>query len=204
MNIAVESAALARAQALADVALALGEVDRATRHPDGRPETDTTHTVMLALIAADIAPSLGLDPGEAALFALVHDLVEAYAGDTNTARGLDPHAAAAKAQREALALTRLRDELAASPWVIELINRYEAQAEAVPRLVRYLDKVTPKLTHRRNGCAAVKAIGMTREEVLDKHAVQGAELRARYPEHRAVALLFDAACAACELAFDEP
>lgn len=199
-----EHLVLERAQAIADLVLALGQVNRATWHPDGTPETDTTHTVMLALIAADLAPHAGLDRGEVAIYALVHDLVEAYAGDTNTARGLSADQALSKAAREAAALARIKRELAGSPWLIEVIESYEAQVHPAARWVRYLDKVTPKLTHRRNGCGAVKAIGMTRDEVLAKHKHQGDELRARYPDLPLADHLFRAACTACEVAFDEP
>ena len=116
---------LDRIQAIADLTLALGEVNRATQHPDGRAETDTTHTIMLSLIAADLAPDDGVEIADAVLFALVHDLAEAYAGDTNTARALNPEQAQAKAEREAAALTRIRQDLAASPWIAAAIDAYE-------------------------------------------------------------------------------
>jgi hypothetical protein len=47
-----------------------------------QPESDTDHTVMLALIACALAPIVDarLDVGLVAQYALVHDLVEAYAG----------------------------------------------------------------------------------------------------------------------------
>ena len=194
---------LNRAQAIADLVLALGKVNRATWHPDGTPETDTTHTVMLALLAADLAPEADppLDRGEVALYAIVHDLVEAYAGDTNTARGLSLDAMASKAEREAAALARIKQDLSASPWIINLIEGYELQINPAARFVRFLDKVTPKLTHVRNGCAAVKAIGMTLDEVREKHAQQGAELRGRYPEQDLADRVFHAACDACEVAY---
>jgi putative hydrolase of HD superfamily len=72
---------------LAQLCLRFGRVDRATTHEDGqRHETDTDHTVMLGVIACAFASSCGLDLdiGKVAQFALVHDLVEAHAGDTNT------------------------------------------------------------------------------------------------------------------------
>ena len=41
---------------IAAVAMRFGEIERATQHPDGRPESDTTHTVMLGLVALELAP----------------------------------------------------------------------------------------------------------------------------------------------------
>ena len=192
---------LDRIQAIADLTLALGEVNRATQHPDGRAETDTTHTVMLSLIVIDLAHENGVDRADATLFALVHDLAEAYAGDTNTARGLNPQQVQDKSEREAAALARIREDLSASPWVSSIIAHYEAQTNPAARFVRYLDKIMPKLTHRRNGCAAVKALGMTLEEVREKHVKQGLALRKQYPEFPALDALFWDACTACEIAY---
>ena len=73
---------------LAALVLQFGRVNRATFHPDGiRRETDTDHTVMLGVLAAALASrwhTLGLNVGRVAEFALVHDLAEAYAGDTQS------------------------------------------------------------------------------------------------------------------------
>lgn len=180
--------------ALASAALTFGQVQRATLHPDGTPESDATHTVMLALLVADVAAREGLDVGLAVQFALVHDLPEVYAGDTCTARGLSPDAAAEKAAREAASLERLRAELGPC-WTTDMVDRYEAQREPEARLVRYLDKVLPKLTHVLNGGLALAEIGMSAREVETKHAEQGAKLRALYPEMIATRALFDEACA---------
>ena len=180
--------------ALASAALTFGQVERATLHPDGSPESDATHTVMLAMVAAEMAAEEGLDPGLAAQFALVHDLPETYAGDTCTARALSPDAATAKAQREAASLDRLTTELGPC-WTIAMVRRYEAQTDPEARLVRYVDKVLPKLTHALNGGRALAAIDMTTAEIEQSHERQGASLRALYPEFTAVRALFDAACA---------
>jgi putative hydrolase of HD superfamily len=67
--------------------LTFARVNRVTLHEDGKtPESDTDHTVMVALCACSLAERLypSLDIGKVAQFALIHDLVEVYAGDTNT------------------------------------------------------------------------------------------------------------------------
>ena len=186
--------------ALSHLALKLGEIDRATQHPDGRAETDTTHTVMLALLATSLMPysAVDLSPGLVVHFALVHDLVEAYAGDTNTARGLTPVERTEKELREHIALMRIRTELTAFPWVGEMIDRYEAQKEPEARFVRYLDKVVCKYTHLLNRGSALRAIGMTHAEMKQKHIIQGLALREQYPELSFVAQVFDEACDTCE------
>jgi 5'-deoxynucleotidase YfbR-like HD superfamily hydrolase len=179
--------------AIARAALTFGQVQRATLHPDGTAESDATHTVMLAMVVADLARAEGLDIGLAVQFAVVHDLPETYALDTNTARGLTPSEAAAKAAREAASLVRLAAELGPC-WSTSMVQRYESQREPEARLVRYADKILPKLTHVLNGGLALAAIDMTVREVMAKHAEQGAKLRAEYPEFAATRALFDAAC----------
>jgi 5'-deoxynucleotidase YfbR-like HD superfamily hydrolase len=189
-----EPVLIEHALAIASAALTFGQVQRATLHPDGTPESDAAHTVMLALLVADVAAQEGLDVGLAVQFAVVHDLPETYAGDTCTARALSPEEAAAKAAREAASLERLRGELGPC-WTTALLERYEAQREPEARLVRYLDKVLPKLTHILNDGLALAAIDMTAEEVERNHAAQGAKLRALYPSMAATRALFDEACA---------
>jgi putative hydrolase of HD superfamily len=178
---------------IARVALTFGQVQRATLHPDGTPESDATHTVMLMMLVADVAAREGLNVGLAVQFAAVHDLPETYALDTCTARALSPEAAAEKVAREAVAVDRLRAELGPC-WTTSMIDRYEAQQEPEARLVRYLDKVLPKLTHILNDGSALVAIDMTADEAERNHAVQRAKLHALYPEMCVTRTLFDDAC----------
>lgn len=189
---------LAAALAAARVALAFGQVRRVTRHPDGELESDSTHAVMLSLLAIGVAPLAGLDPGLAAAFAAVHDLPETYGGDTDTSRELTPEEAADKARREAEGLERVCAELAGP--VADMLRRYEAQAEPEARLVRVLDKVTPKLAHLLNGGASFVALGLTAEHVRANHARQRARLAAEYPEPALAPAheLLAAACVAVE------
>ena len=148
---------IARAQALAALALRFSRVERVTRHEDGvRPETDADHVVMLALVACELSPA-GLSQPKIAEFAIVHDLVEAYAGDTQTLQ-IDAAGRAAKDARERAALERLRVEFGAHSWIVFMIEEYERQASPEARYVKLLDKVLPKLTHLTNGCAAARAL----------------------------------------------
>lgn len=171
---------LSRALTLARIALAFGRVERVTRHEDGvRPETDTDHTVMLGLVAAELAPP-HLDRAKIAAFALVHDLAEVYAGDTQTLV-ITPEGAAEKRAREDAARARLAAELGEGSWVASMLATYEAQQEPEARYVRLLDKVLPKLTHAFNGCAA--AVSLTdRAGFIDAHQRQLRKLQEEYPE----------------------
>ena len=165
---------------LARIALAFGRVERATRHEDGvRPETDTDHTVMLGLVACELAPP-GLDRAKIAAFALVHDLLEVHAGDTQTLT-ITPEAMVAKRAREDAARARLVGELGVGSWLAEILVIYEAQREPEARFVRVMDKVLPKLTHAFNGCVA--ALSLTdRAGFIEAHERQYRKLSEEYPE----------------------
>ena len=196
---------LPRMLRLADLVMAFGRVNRATRHPDGvRPESDAEHTLMLAFAAltlADQHPEWGLDAGRLAMLALVHDLPEVYAGDTNTAGGLTPEQAANKAARERAATERLHRELPGSV-LVRALDTYERQDTPEARFLRVLDKVLPKLTHALNGGAALREMGMSSvADVQAAHAAQRAKLFAEYPEwEEALGPIFDEAARAAERA----
>jgi 5'-deoxynucleotidase YfbR-like HD superfamily hydrolase len=183
--------------------LRLGQVQRATWHPDRSAESDTTHTCMLGVAALALQPyaAVRLDAGKLARLAYVHDYCELYAGDTNTLGGLDADARAAKAEREAQALERVRAELRRLPHLVRLIGQYEAQACDEARWLRYLDKVLPKLTHWWNGCGPVVAHGMTLIGLQQAHRAQGDELRGLYPRYTMLHRLFGQACRASEDAY---
>lgn len=169
------------ATVLAGHALAFGRIDRtASQHPDGRPESDTDHTVMLAWIAPALADLLypELDTCLVSTFASVHDAVEVFAGDTPTLR-IDVAGRAAKTERERQAALRWWAEFQGSlPWIGEMICRYERQGEPEARFVRAVDKCLPALTHMSNGCADIADYGLTAEEVEANQEIHRAEMAA--------------------------
>jgi 5'-deoxynucleotidase YfbR-like HD superfamily hydrolase len=201
---------------LGQLVLRFGRVNRATFHEDGaRPETDTDHTVMLGIIACALASDgvtaertnganihnvfTRLNPSRVAEFALVHDLVEAYAGDTQSfgfaGGGADAQKAkAAKAERELKAFQRICAEFVMFPWLERTMARYEEQKEPEARFVRYLDKALPKITHYLNSAKTLRNMGKTRDEVIVEHDKQMAKLREEYPEFPGVDDLLRALC----------
>lgn len=176
---------------LGELSLQFGLTNRATYHPDGiTPESDTDHTVMLGLIAcafADLHRELGLDMGLVAQYALVHDLVEVYAGDTPTLRQLSADAAADKAAREHDAYLRIAEEFAFTlPWVATTIADYELRRTPEARYVKALDKLLPKITHLLNDCATVREQGMDAEALAARYRTQPVEMRAYAADFPAV------------------
>lgn len=184
-------ASLTQATLLARIALAFGRVERATRHDDGvRPETDTDHTVMLGLVACELAPA-HLDRARIAAFALVHDLVEVYAGDTQTLT-ITSQGMASKMAREDAARERLVAELGPGSWLADMLATYEHQKEPEARFVRLVDKVLPKLTHAFNACAAAKPL-TDRAGFDAAHARQFKQYSEEYPEFEGGLALLKAA-----------
>lgn len=155
---------------LGALVLAFGRVNRVTCHPDGTtPESDTDHTVMLGLLACAFAARFAshLDLGKIAQFALVHDLVEVYAGDTATAKTLSDEARADKQAREEAALKRIRAEFDAEfPWIGETIEAYESLETPEARFVKVADKVMPKITNTLNQGATFVLQGHDRESAV--------------------------------------
>jgi len=164
---------------LGRLSLAFGRVDRITYHEDGvTPESDADHTVMLGLVACAFAARHlpNLDLGRIAQYALVHDLVEVYAGDTPTLR-ISAHQKAVKRERERLALERIGREFALRlPWLPDMIHRYERRADPEARYVKALDKLLPKITHLLNGGVTLQQHAMGHEELGARYAAQGVEL----------------------------
>lgn len=171
-----------RAIELGRLALRFGQVNRATLHEDGiTPESDTTHTVMLGLVACAFATELpGYDVGRIAELVLVHDLVEVYAGDTNSF-GITLEARAAKRERETRGLAQLVCDYGHEPWLMAALDEYEAQETPEARLVRYLDKALPKVCHVLNSHAAIKRMGKGLADLQAAHTDQLTELDREYP-----------------------
>lgn len=140
---------------LGQLILKFAETYRVTLFPDGATlESDTDHTVMLGIIACALAKEYEpkYDLGTIAQFALVHDFVEVYAGDTNTF-GIhkDEERKSVKEQREAEALLQLEKEFgSAFPWITETIHAYESLETPEARFVKAVDKIMPKITHALN------------------------------------------------------
>lgn len=158
-------------QGLVDIgrlAFKFAQVNRVTLRDDGEYESDTDHTVMLSICACALAEALykeKLDLGKVAQFAIVHDLVEAHVGDTNTIN-LPQDKREEKEWREKQSLERIEQDFkGVYPWIHETIAEYERKESPEARFVKTLDKAMTKITNIINGGAAIKKLGTTYEEI---------------------------------------
>lgn len=159
------------------------KVNRVTLHEDGvTPESDTDHTVMVSVCACALASKLypRLDLGKIAQFATIHDLVEVYAGDTNTFN-ITHEERQKKERREQLAYKRIQKEFGGVyPWVADTIQEYESLSSDEAQFVKMVDKVMTKLTHRINQGAYLKREGKTREETALHYGNQTVVIEEKY------------------------
>lgn len=106
-----------------------------------RRENDTEHSYNLAMVAWIIIEKdkLPLDVNLCLRYALVHDLVEVYAGDSFA---LDPKQVAAKVEKELSAFKLIKaDDLTSS--LAEYIQQYESMANEEAKFIYSLDKLMP-------------------------------------------------------------
>lgn len=158
---------------LAELAMTFGRIDRTgVCHPDGRPETDSDHTVMLAWIAPALADLINEEHGYAYLnvglvcqYAVVHDAAEVYAGDTPTIN-ITAEELRSKEERELMASVKLSAQFKGRlPWFACLVREYERQNQREARFVRAVDKLMPKLVHVIDNLHGLKVAGISRAQI---------------------------------------
>lgn len=154
---------------------------------DGRRENVAEHSHMLSIVAPALAMQFfpELDAGKVALLCPIHDVVEAYAGDTPTLE-IDEQGLAKKALREQQGRMQLNKDYAHLQTFITLVDEYETQEIPEARFVRAVDKLMPLLIHIYDDCAGLQRIGHTPEQILTNSAKRAAQLRAEYPDMEAI------------------
>lgn len=165
---------------LSDLYSTFMKVQRAT-YRDGRPETDGEHTLhaMFLAVAYTAKYHPEFDSGEVALLMMIHDLDEVYAGDVNSLMA-DNQGMQQKELDEARDRQRLRGELSGAPFILSLLERYWAQEEPIVRYVRAFEKFDPSFSHKRDGGAAIQAMGITTKEQYQKLDARSVERMAAY------------------------
>jgi 5'-deoxynucleotidase YfbR-like HD superfamily hydrolase len=126
-----------------NVILPFHEIKRQHRLPIGRRrlENDVEHSWTVSILACALAPHIDpqLDTGKISQFALVHDVVEVFAGDTKHFSATPGHKAT-KTEREQAALARLKQDYPAFSWLSDTIAAYETFDSAEAQFVYAIDK----------------------------------------------------------------
>lgn len=133
-----------------------------------RLENDVEHSYQLAMLAWFIVSnrSSNLDKDLILKYALIHDFVEVYAGDTNLYTKDNAHRAS-KIERERLAAKRLKEELSTFPDLHELIHGYELREDDESKFIYALDKIQPILNIYLDNGRTWKREGITLEMIIE-------------------------------------
>jgi 5'-deoxynucleotidase YfbR-like HD superfamily hydrolase len=175
---------------LAEIAARLALEERTlVVHPTGRPENVAEHSNMLAIVGPALAEEYypDLDAGLVARYAPVHDIVEAYVGDTPT-HDISEAGLVSKEEREKQGLAKLKADFAWLPHFAQLVESYEAQKIPEARFVRVCDKLMPLLVHFVEQGKTLRAY-ITAEPLLQNSAERAAALRHDYPEFETIIAL---------------
>ncbi len=122
-------------------------VERVAHAPDlKRYENDVEHSYFLAMTAWYLVDSLKLDLDRSLVlqYALAHDLVEVYAGDTYA---FDSEGQKTKHEREEKSRLQIESEFPEFTQLHERIAAYEQQSSPESVFVRTLDKLLPVITN---------------------------------------------------------
>lgn len=119
---------------------------------EDRLENDAEHSYQLAMLGWYIIESgkLSYDVDKVVRYALVHDLVETYAGDTYFYTK-DGKKRESKQAREHKAMLRIKKEFPEFPELVEWIAEYESKANPEAKFVYALDKLLPVLSIYEDG-----------------------------------------------------
>jgi len=121
------------------------EVVRVARSPGGkRFENDSEHSYQLAMVAWFLIEhdKLALDKGLCFMYALAHDLVEIYAGDTFV---FNKKRVASQKKREREALGKISKRFPKFKSLIRTIKNYEQKKDPESKFIYALDKIIPPI-----------------------------------------------------------
>lgn len=137
-----------------------------------RWENDIEHSYILAMCAwyLNDKAQIGLNTDKLLRYALVHDLVEAYAGDVSPF-GLKGHKGKYvedKTKREQKALRRIQSEFPEMVEMYSLIHAYEERKDAESRFIYSLDKLLAPLEIYMDDGRAFHHYQLVLKELVEK------------------------------------
>ncbi len=143
------------------------EIIRVARPPfRERFENDAEHSYQLAMVAWFLIEQdkLKLDKELCFMYALAHDLVEIYAGDTFF---VDKNLNSSKHKREKESLKKIKEKFPFFKSLAKIIERYEKKQDEESRFIYALDKLLPPIQIYLEDGKLHKEMRVTFEEVVE-------------------------------------
>ncbi len=133
-----------------------------------RYENDVEHCYQLAMLAWYIVDSekLSLNKDLVMKYGMIHDLVEAYAGDTYIYEK-DLSILNSKVEREAQAAQRLREEFPEFGELHQIIDDYEHRVDEESKFIYALDKIIPMLNIYLDGGETWQREEVSLQDLID-------------------------------------
>ena len=154
---------------LDELACSYADVRRLTRARDGEFETDASHSLHVALLALPYAAENypDLDQSKLAIYALIHDIVEGYAGNVPSF-GASEDRMRQKAIDETAALDTIEEKFSFRyPHFVAMIFGYEHLVDDEAKFIKTFDKMDPGFTHLyNNGGVITNELGITTSDNL--------------------------------------
>ncbi len=141
---------------------------------NGRQESVAEHTWRMSLMAVLIEPLLDqkVDLARLLKMVIIHDLVEAEAGDVSVLDQIrNPEIRKVKQQREELAIQRLRDMLsnANGQDIYDLFYEFEEKQTFEAKVANAIDKLEVQLQHNHADISTWEEIEYDLSFVIGKH-----------------------------------
>jgi len=147
-----------------------------TRHSwlsDGRRESVAEHTWRVAIMYLLVEPHLGItvDTGKALKMIIIHDIIEAIAGDVPAFDAMDKAVKQQKIEQETKAIEEIRAMLGneTGEGFYTLWHEFEAKATNEARVANALDKLEAQVQHNEADITTWLAIEKEMLYMLDKH-----------------------------------
>ena len=173
-----------RLRKLQTMLVEFGDIARMVHWPgkSSRRETDVEHSYSLAMLVWYLNDelSLKLDKQKLLEYALVHDLVEGYAGDVSLFADQKHHDT--KAEKEAISVKQLGDEFGFFADMNRTLHNYEQRADQEAKFVYAVDKIQPAVMTTLGKTDTFQQDKITIADYKAAHQRQTAKITGAFPD----------------------
>ena len=145
------------------------KVERVLYRSETKRENDVEHSYQLAMMAWFFVDhfKLPLSKEKIMMYALTHDLVEVYAGDTPAYHVPGhPHTLETKKEREEKALVELKQNFSHFKDMVDTVAAYEHKTDDESIFIYELDKLVPALNIYLDNGLSWNKLGITLNDVI--------------------------------------